>query len=116
MWQTYMELSSWLLGPLGWIAVGWFLVGLLVGSVNAIWHWKRNSPDTQALDWLEEQVVAEIYLDDGRLIDVGGNSVRTAVAKVIEFPSPESDEDDQAAFEAWNELTRFPGFVPGGER
>lgn len=34
----FMELSSWLLGPLGWVAVGWFLAGVLVASLNAIWH------------------------------------------------------------------------------
>lgn len=39
MLQTFMELSSWLLGPLGWIAVGWFLAGVLVASSNAICCW-----------------------------------------------------------------------------
>lgn len=39
--------------------------------------------DTQLLDWLEEQIVDVIILDDGRMIDVRGNSVRRAVADTI---------------------------------
>jgi len=39
--------------------------------------------DTQLLDWLEEQVVDTIYLDDGRVIDVGGNSVRAVLRRVV---------------------------------
>ena len=30
----FMEVSSWLLGPLGWIAVGWFLAGVLVAAAR----------------------------------------------------------------------------------
>jgi hypothetical protein len=43
--------------------------------------------DKQLLDWLEEQIVSEIYLDDGRLIDVKGNSVRSAILALIEQPA-----------------------------
>jgi hypothetical protein len=35
--------------------------------------------DTQRLDWLQEQIVDTIYLDDGTLIDVRGLSVREAI-------------------------------------
>jgi hypothetical protein len=36
--------------------------------------------DKGLLDWLEEQIVDVIYLDDGRMVDVRGNSVRKAIA------------------------------------
>ena len=35
--------------------------------------------DKEILDWLNEQIVSEIYLDDGRLIDVRGLDVRKAI-------------------------------------
>lgn len=37
--------------------------------------------DRELLDWLQEQVVDTIYLDDGRIIDVRGGSVREAIEK-----------------------------------
>lgn len=42
--------------------------------------------DTALLDWLNEQVVDAIYLDDGRLIDVRGGNVRKAL-KVARYES-----------------------------
>jgi hypothetical protein len=41
------------------------------------------SADATMLDWLQEQVVDVIYLDDGRFIDVKGNSVREAIRAAI---------------------------------
>ena len=41
--------------------------------------------DSELLDWLNEQIVSEIYLDDGRLIDVRGNDVRTAIRAVADL-------------------------------
>lgn len=35
--------------------------------------------DKLTIDWLQEQIVDTIYLDDGRIIDVKGNSLRKAV-------------------------------------
>ena len=32
--------------------------------------------DEELLDWLQDQVVDTIYLDDGRIIDVRGGNVR----------------------------------------
>lgn len=40
--------------------------------------------DKAILDWLEEQIVDTIYLDDGRLIDVRGNSVRKAIETAMQ--------------------------------
>lgn len=39
--------------------------------------------DTKRMNWLESQVVDVIHLDDGRIIDVRGNSVRDAIDKAI---------------------------------
>ena len=35
--------------------------------------------DGARLDWLQEQIVDTIYLDDGQIIDVQGNNVRQAI-------------------------------------
>lgn len=35
--------------------------------------------DQQRIDWLQELTVDTIYLDDGTIIDVRGNSVREAI-------------------------------------
>ena len=35
--------------------------------------------DSERLEWLQEQIVDTIYLDDGRIVDVRGNSVRGAI-------------------------------------
>jgi len=39
--------------------------------------------DKRRLDWLQEQLVDTVYLDDGRIIDVGGsqhaNNLRAAI-------------------------------------
>ena len=35
--------------------------------------------DSARLDWLNEQIVDVIYLDDGSMIDARGNCVRTAI-------------------------------------
>lgn len=43
---------------------------------------KSPQPDTERLDWLQEELVDTIYMDDGRLIDVGGQhqgSLRKAI-------------------------------------
>ena len=42
---------------------------------------QRDLADAARLEWLEQQVVDVIYLDDGRIIDVQGHSVRTAIDK-----------------------------------
>lgn len=39
--------------------------------------------DTDFLDWLNEQIVDVIYLDDGRVIDVCGNDIRGAISKAM---------------------------------
>jgi len=49
--------------------------------------------DKELLDWLEEQVVDVIYLDDGRIIDVAGNSVRAALARASRAPDQEVDRE-----------------------
>ena len=88
MWQTFMEFSSWLLGPLGWIAVGWFLLGVLVASASFIWQWMPI-------------VHAPAYRATGICAIAGSRSyaletVRAAIERrqcvVVEFPAPESDE------------------------
>lgn len=35
--------------------------------------------DQVRIDWLQERIVDTIYLDDGKIIDVRGNNVRTAL-------------------------------------
>ncbi len=37
--------------------------------------------DREILDWLQEQQVDVIYLDDGKIIDVRGGSVRKAIQR-----------------------------------
>lgn len=44
--------------------------------------------DKELLDWLEEQVVDVIHLDDGRVIDVAGDSVRKAIAEAARRSPP----------------------------
>jgi ubiquinone/menaquinone biosynthesis C-methylase UbiE len=39
-----------------------------------------HAADTELLDWLQEQIVDTIYLDDGRIIDVCGGNLRVAIA------------------------------------
>ena len=36
--------------------------------------------DREILDWLQEQIVDTIYLDDGQIIDVRGGDLRKAIA------------------------------------
>src|SRR6266704_428159 len=43
--------------------------------------------DGQLIDWLNAQIVSEIYLDDGRLIDVRGNDIRAAIRAVADLPA-----------------------------
>jgi hypothetical protein len=35
--------------------------------------------DSRRLDWLQEQLVDTIYLDDGRIVDVRGGDLRKAI-------------------------------------
>ena len=43
--------------------------------------------DRELLEWLQDQIVDTIYLDDGRIIDVRGGDVRKAIAeKMREAP------------------------------
>ena len=53
----------------------------------------REMADVEVLDWLEEQVVDVIYLDDGRIIDVKGLSVRAALLKAIEVERSARDRE-----------------------
>jgi len=39
--------------------------------------------DKELLDWLNEQAVDVIYLDNGRIIDVRGDDIRRALAIAI---------------------------------
>jgi hypothetical protein len=39
--------------------------------------------DREILNWLQEQVVDVIYLDDGRIIEVRGGSIRKALYAAI---------------------------------
>lgn len=41
----------------------------------------NEGADAARMTWLQEQIVDVIYLDDGRIIDVRGNSVRNAIDK-----------------------------------
>lgn len=48
--------------------------------------------DKEILDWLQEQIVDVIYLDDGRIIDVRGLNVRKAVeARASEQDVPQRE-------------------------
>jgi hypothetical protein len=40
---------------------------------------KKNAEDAVRIDWLQEQIVDVIYLDDGRIIDVRGLNLRKAL-------------------------------------
>jgi hypothetical protein len=44
--------------------------------------------DTELLDWLQEQGVDVIYLDDGRIVDVRGGNVREAIESESERHNP----------------------------
>lgn len=39
--------------------------------------------DKRRIDWLEEQIVDNIWLDDGTMVDVAGNSVRKAIDRAM---------------------------------
>jgi len=43
--------------------------------------------DAELLDWLQEQIVDVIYLDDGRIIDVRGLDVREAIRNQMPWKS-----------------------------
>lgn len=43
----------------------------------------RRERDTARMDWLEAQIVDVIHLDDFRIIDVRGHSVRDAIDKAM---------------------------------
>lgn len=46
--------------------------------------------DKQRLDWLQGRMVDVIYLDDGKIVDVRGNSVRAAIdAATLRWPGPD---------------------------
>lgn len=47
----------------------------------------REAADRARLDWLQEQIVDTIYLDDGRIIDVAGNSLRDAIDRARATPA-----------------------------
>lgn len=44
----------------------------------------KVTEDTRRLDWLQEQTVDTIYLDDGRIIDVRGGDLRAALTAALE--------------------------------
>lgn len=44
--------------------------------------------DKKRIDWLEDQVVECVYLDDGTLIDVAGHSVRKAIDAALAKVKP----------------------------
>lgn len=51
-------------------------------SVNAktvLEYIHKLEEDKDRFDWLDEQIVDSIYLDDGRMIDNRGNSIRTTI-------------------------------------
>jgi hypothetical protein len=50
---------------------------------------EEREKDSERLDWLNEQVIDVIYLDDGRIIDVRGDSIRIAIDAAREKPSEE---------------------------
>ena len=39
--------------------------------------------DTKLLDYLQEEIVDTIYLDDGRIIDVRGDCLRSAIREAM---------------------------------
>lgn len=88
MWQTFVELSSWLLGPLGWIAVGWFLAGVLVASAGFIRQWMPivHAPVYRAVGIFAIAGSRSYAL---RMVDA---AIERRQCVVVEFPSPESDE------------------------
>lgn len=53
--------------------------------------------DTALLDWLNEQVVSEIYLDDGTLIDVRGRNVREALGEALSALDTASTGDNNGS-------------------
>ena len=45
-------------------------------------EWPKEKPmnDSELLNWLQDQIVNTIYLDDNRIIDVCGGNLRKAIA------------------------------------
>lgn len=53
--------------------------------------------DKERLDWLQDRIVDTIYLDDGKTIDVRGNSVREAIDEAAKrWPGSLEDESGDA--------------------
>lgn len=52
--------------------------------------------DTEILDYLQEEIVDTIYLDDGRIIDVRGLDVRAAIVAAADREQAEARDDERA--------------------
>lgn len=39
--------------------------------------------DKERIDWLQARITDTIYLDDGKIVDVRGNSVRDAIDEAM---------------------------------
>src|SRR5262249_2937656 len=50
----------------------------------------KRLTDGQMIDWLQQEIVDTIYLDDGRIIDVRGGSLRDSIREAMS--RPKSDE------------------------
>lgn len=52
--------------------------------------------DKVRIDWLEEQPVDTLYLDDGRIIDIAGRvDLRDAIDAAMAAPRPAEDRGDE---------------------
>jgi hypothetical protein len=63
--------------------------------------------DARRLDWLQERVVDTIYLDGGKIIDVRGGDLRTAIDAAM-GPCPNSLEDDDGENKPVESLASLP--------
>lgn len=62
-------------------------------ALIAQWAGVKRMDDKARIDWLQGRIVDTIYLDDGKIVDVRGNSVRNAIDKAMaRWPGTDDDE------------------------
>lgn len=53
------------------------------GHMHARHEANDKAADVARIEWLQEQIVDVIYLDDGRIIDVRGLDIRKAIDEAM---------------------------------
>lgn len=72
--HPHPDVTSWLeMANRRLVAIGKFIPACPPGGLTLT--------DSAILDWLQDQIVDTIYLDNGRIIDVKGGDLRAAIAQ-----------------------------------